>query len=943
MTTVVSYATRDYFQTGLMNQFTDLYQATLLQNLVKHYVLTSAKGSTQFPEYPDMPYHIHILNGLYPALLLLEQHLKKEGISESEELKAYLKCLIVGFTLHDINKLVGIPDLDHAVEQKLREVCHELSVEAFFSEWRDYQNEIEFLILGTENRTSSFAFSKPIREWNFLNDTLRPACHFADSIASITDFESVSDFYGRICSIRFNNRRLDELRRLSFVEVDNNIYTLLSQKLLDLAKEVILGERGSTILFNLRNGFVYFGEELMPSGIKSIKQNFSKESGDFDPVAMTKIDHQSCRFGFIESHLLNKEILQKVIREKVNDLLKVAKDVNDRDEQKLMERRSILEALLDFYELPIKSENDKNGNAHLYLKREWDDLGVQHPLLYAFGLQKVKFLSGKISPAWREEFNRLRKEAIPFLDEKFTYPLNGQETSLKNTKELLAKFGTVNTQYTVAAVVSGCEARNKKGGFEQQLETTFSEVALAFNQKTKAKSSSYLDEFVDLYFTGNFQRPWDSLLQIYQEIPEKTEMCAFCGKRATEDYRKEKAFGIKALGFNNRTNNTLKSKTNKICTLCAQELRMRLSLYQKFSKSNSIVYYDFGDYHLNFIKKGPLTILHNLFGVGVENGNWEIQLTIDPKNLFNYNLYNLNFENISDNVKGNFYYVHRTLKLVRTYGFRVSTTSIISPSNHHNEIFVFENCMPFVKQLGWDRIRIDEVENRLAEMNLLLALGRNVLVSNVLSYAEDRKSLFSGFYHLSEADRGKVRNKLREFAESNEEEFSMSVMDKLTDVAVQIKWGYGSGSEETWMIRESLDILKDCEKEKRDRDTTIEQIAGAINRKMRGDEPQVTPSLILTFATTLYDDLFDKEWGRRIPQPGRLKNWIYQFAFLYSIKSSEEMSKSSIRKAIQALKDEGRQIDEESVLSEVVKVKKERKKYEDEYRELYRKHFAQSA
>ena len=225
MTTAVSYATRDYFQTRLMNQLTALYQITLLSSLVKHYILTSAKGSTRFPKYPDMPYHIHILNGLYPALLLLEQRFEKEKISESEELEAYLKCLVVGFTLHDINKLVDIPDLDQAVAQKLSQVCHELDVKVFFPEWQDYQNEIEFLILGTENRTASFAFSKPIREWNFFNDTLRPACHFADSIASITDFESVSDFYDRICSIRFNNRRLDEKWKLSFVEVNDNIYT----------------------------------------------------------------------------------------------------------------------------------------------------------------------------------------------------------------------------------------------------------------------------------------------------------------------------------------------------------------------------------------------------------------------------------------------------------------------------------------------------------------------------------------------------------------------------------------------------------------------------------------------------------------------------------------------------------------------------------------------
>ena len=47
----------------------------------------------------------------------------------------------------------------------------------------------------------------------------------------------------------------------------------------------------------------------------------------------------------------------------------------------------------------------------------------------------------------------------------------------------------------------------------------------------------------------------------------------------------------------------------------------------------------------------------------------------------------------------------------------------------------------------------------------------------------------------------------------------MSVMDKITDHAVKASVGIGSMGEETWMIREALDVLKLGHKEKLDRCT----------------------------------------------------------------------------------------------------------------------------
>ena len=162
----------------------------------------------------------------------------------------------------------------------------------------------------------------------------------------------------------------------------------------------------------------------------------------------------------------------------------------------------------------------------------------------------------------------------------------------------------------------------------------------------------------------------------------------------------------------------------------------------------------------------------------------------------------------------------------------------------------------------------------------------------------------------------------------------MSVMDKITDYAVKASWGFGSMGEETWMIREALDVLKLGSKDKLDRDTIIEQIAGMLYKKLKSDSGNVDQTNLYNFATSVYDDLFLKEWKGKIPQPGRMKNWIYQFAFLYSMKSLKQIKINAIKKVKKELENKGETVSEEAIMDELSK-DKNKKKYLDQYREIY--------
>jgi len=78
----------EYFQTQVFQDITQLYFDTVLQDILIKHPITEAKGlfvrndKIMKDEY-DMPYHIHILNGLIPSLLIYEKYLiEKNGLKK---------------------------------------------------------------------------------------------------------------------------------------------------------------------------------------------------------------------------------------------------------------------------------------------------------------------------------------------------------------------------------------------------------------------------------------------------------------------------------------------------------------------------------------------------------------------------------------------------------------------------------------------------------------------------------------------------------------------------------------------------------------------------------------------------------------------------------------------------------------------------------------------
>lgn len=954
----IIFSERAYFQTTLFNSVSQSYLSTVFSSLAKEFALVSAKGSSgkwfkenQLSEtvigQTDMPYHIHILNGIFPALKLLEQQLQQRNLIEREETESFLKTLFIGFTFHDANKLIN-KELRNAINDDIEWLCEKVNVKSFFPKWREWLNEIKFLALRTENRTTAYSYEHSIREWQFVNETLGEVCHLADTFASLTEFGDVSDFYERLCKAKFNNKLIIEIWPLSFIEINDNLFTLLSQKLLNKAKEYIQQVRKEEILFHLHTGFVFIGKPLEEKEREKIIEQFCGDDSTFDAVAQTQINsRRGCQFGFIESRKLTPAILDEIIEagfkgSKQIQFFEILKDANTPNTAGFQ----ILIRLLDSYGFPFKAIlTDKNKGKKseeqkykfVLERNSWDEFDdKQKNLLSYFALQRIKFIKKEDAIQWKREFDKLQTEGIQILNGNF---------SLQSSAQILEIFNNAYSIYTVAAMISVCEAEKKEENLQEKCRILKEEISTVLSSITQLRGNDELRQFAKLYLTGNFLPNIEVLFAEQIEIPEKIEMCLFTARRASEGYSSAKAHGIKALGFSNRTINTLKNDENRISSLFNYEIEMRKGFINDKVGFNSCIYYDFGEYIINYDTRKLLDTLAQ--AKEFQHDGQHFQVIIDKKG-FNYNLYGMNFEKISENVEGNFYYIQRNLKLVKATGFRIFTTSIISPYHSHKEIFVFENCMPFVKALGWDRIRIDEVEDRLQELNLFLTLGSNKLTGNVLSFAEDRRAIFSAFQELKEDDKVKARNSFTKFI-NNHKELSMSTMKNLAEMAIQMaRPQSGSSSQETKIIRNALDILKVCNKEKRNRETTIGHIVGEL-RQIAKTYDYFNDSLALPFAESIYDNLFENEWGKCFPQPNRLRNWINEFGFWYSTFSKPDFEKirmSAVGKAVDALKERKETIDEDSTIKWLKNSEYNKNKaidnYENDYREAFRKFLQQN-
>ncbi|HRK29140.1 MAG TPA: hypothetical protein PK239_17835, partial [Chitinophagales bacterium] len=229
------------------------------------------------------------------------------------------------------------------------------------------------------------------------------------------------------------------------------------------------------------------------------------------------------------------------------------------------------------------------------------------------------------------------------------------------------------------------------------------------------------------------------------------------------------------------------------------------------------------------------------------------------------------------------------------FGVRFYITGIMSPYMPHKAVFHWENAPKFVQNLGWNSLRLQQINEVIEEMILLEKFGKSRIPSNILAVAHNRNAYFRLFALLTKKERTKLKNPINNFISNYPYKFNfMTVTQQLVELAVKLDLGTKSASEDSWLIRTAANYLRRYVRLGASREDVIQKISGEIYRtlRLRG----VKTDDIETFATAVYDKLFMEDWGGKLPTKNIEKDWIYQFAFLFNRKSWEIIRDLSAKK-----------------------------------------------
>jgi len=832
------------FKTPLFTNEVKKYFEKVFPEVFERYGTTPAKGGTKFIEIPDMSYPLHILNGILPSILFLEQKmLQNESLSElvrneDPDIKMLVYCTLIGITFHDINKLVGKQDILESLDN-LDQVLTELGLELSEEE----KGIIKYLIVGTEDRTRYSTEDKDLPKRRNLErvikDYLLEAVHLADSI-SIPPEETFSDTF------RLLQRKLKNyFREVHTFYFHESPYEVLSRYIL---VKLISRIEGKPILISPK-GFIWIGKQLNIAEIEGILQDIEME---YQNLLIEQLDD------FIACDWQKAQL----------DIFRYMTPTKDFVKEKLisvlLERKK---ELILYRGLPSDEEEKEN------IKKEIEKLETQGKLeiMVVF---KLLFTTANNKYAKRL---KIKKE------EKY-YPEVKEE--VKNIKGPVLR--------NVKKVIT---ATHKFDGNKDEL----------YDDLVDLLTENYKDETIDIKevfktVLGYACLDGKPVFEIrIQDVGDKQQICSICGAETNIVAKEGVAFGFTARGFTNRTVVSTKNTERKICKNCLVEIMLRKLIFN-VRKNSYAVYIDACDYTVPIINAGRVMekIEEQINGIRLLSGNIFNYYRIvygypfkDSKDvLFPFLMAHLQTGKESDFLQ-RFY---ELLVFANNTGFKVYLSYAMNPDRIKKETFVLDYAPKPIKKLKWDRIRIDELHWVKEEFeilrNLAKAIGgrrwQNEFVRVLNDYSDFPLAFFYYLYRLDKPSSfiNKNQKKIERIYERIGDE-NMGAIEELADKASEIEWSGYTTSKQTRIIRTAIDALKIGVQRELDKEDTIALMAGMINRKIKYQKVDE----IENFCKEVYNSLYEKTWKKKIPSKSELKYWIYGFAFEYTKKSEEKSEK----------------------------------------------------
>ncbi|NME70543.1 hypothetical protein [Flammeovirga aprica] len=933
-------------------QVLDQLFKTLFPALIEQYGIREAKGYFKtdkivYDSY-DMPYHIHILQGLFPSIQVFEKSIIGLGEESNDDYEVWLKVFCLGFFLHDANKLID-GSLLHAFNEIAddQDNLHEkLKITTFFAEVNDYWGDIQNVALNAENRTSVASAMREMTLPNGISNLFEKLSRFADKIASmggaiqysrqedgsLVESKRYADGYHNVRGMYLHIKGLLESLgmdlELNYVSLHENPFKMLSKQAL-FGVLLALQESNRQILGITRNGIIFFGKpfdkELVERSI-----DFANDSEELDVANLIKIDHQTINFDFISKKPLSEDIWNDVLMEDErvsNKFLSMASNgassfSSGDGFQSLLE---LIEKLkLSSY---IDSRFDeKKQKVYLMFTNVDSDEGKLFKSLVC--LKKTLFLNenGKKVKAWKNNFDTFSKSDEPFYD-AWEWEVQSEEGKILSTPNEVTEYfksyvkapsNLLKTLYAIIwaeGVVSGLIGDDPEEVAEEHLENMMDQLNPNEEDHQGNESSNDISEIISTYldYPNSNNKLWEKDLF----IPEAEERCVLTNSYATENYREVKAFGLKATGYSRRAPSylSLASPKTKISNIAISENQIRKKYFPNGNQKEAhiAVYRDFCEWGFG------LPLQNNMLEViAVVKDDIKIEdhkIKVDNGAILDQKHHEYELMDVGKDVKSQFYFISKNIRIASKLGIRCFVTSIMTPYRPHKAIFHYENAPRFAKQLGWDKVRLSEIEDVVNEISIIWELskvGKNLNSGYILAYSGDRNHLFrlyGDYVKRVEAKEkenkakiliGGIKKRIKTFIESKPQYFSnMISMSKLAEIAVSIKRESENSSQQSKIIRLALNAMKVASRDNpSEQEYIVTMVAGALHKSFQSDK-YLTNNQIRSasraFSELLYD-MYINEWGGSFPAKTKEKMLIDQFAFIYSEKVAEYLERKEADK-----------------------------------------------
>jgi CRISPR-associated protein Csc3 len=838
------------FKTKLFQSEIKVYFSKVFIKLFKKYRLKPAKGGKVFEEkvrsgeiggvdLPDMSYPMHILNGTIPSLKVLENKWLNKGLinedNEDDDIKMLLKCLLIAFTFHDINKLHNEIDLKTSVEKYFEEDLKDLEIELNEEE----KEIVKYLILATEERTRFVIPDDKLPTRRGLNrlikDDLIEIIHLADSISiPIGNYNDLLKIW----------KKLKNYVDVNVFYFDEIPYEVLARFIVERLREdvdcYVISPRGFIYEGNLEINEDY----LIKSFEEFLYRNIEKM------VEVNRDKAQLDIFRFID---INEENISKLIEKIINNFG------------------------FEYFYRGISSDEEIRDA----LTKEFESFDDEEKKKFAI-LTFLYKLTG----------NESRKKEINKLKSKFNnkyFKTNDETFGLdrKIVEKINSSKDNALKKYLHLYIAT------KKGFDEKEI---LADLITLLNENYGGSERANLKEIINellgyAYLNGKKIKDIK-----FGDIGSKKNMCSLCGRETKTVAIANLCFGFKPRGFTNRTVVSLSNTQKNICSICLTEITFRKLIFGK-KENVQAVYIDAYDYFVPLMEENLTKYIES---VGENLGN----LMNDAKSfisaIYGFNVkkeeqlfpFLMGFVDISKQIEFIRFY-KKILDFVYETGFKIYLTYPFNPDKAKRETIIFDYVPKSFKKLGWERVRIDEIEKIKNEFELLWKLGYalkggsksdNVIVSLFNDYADNPMAFYFYLFKLDYPHSFAERYNLNIINQRIGVE-KMNIIEKLADIASDIEWAKGSASSKTSMIRESLEVLKTGVKRGYGDKEVKSMMAGMLYRKYPYPSKK---EKIEEFCEVVYDELFKKLWNGKIPSKKELRYWIYAFAFHYDAKSREK-------------------------------------------------------